>query len=386
MFKSRRSFCERRFIPVLILPLLCGLAVAQSPPIIGSYGFGALVVGFDTGDNNGGAVLGIMNFDGAGGVSGNAVIQTRDDDGTAAAPTVPTAFSGTYSMNADGTASMKVTFDAGFDAALTLVLSDGGQEFHFADKAGQVNAGAINVTSTAQSVTATVPMALFVAGASGNIAVPLQGSSNSTSGTSFFTGGGVSGNGAARCPDGSTGTWNAAVANVTIIPVATQNGRTQGTFLINAGGTVCGRFFRLNKFGPMSGIIGAGGATNLTLRTFAETFSGTGRVAKGGALNGSYGVSFNFSPFPGSLTGVLKFDGAGSVTATLFNPNAADPISLAATSTTNPDGTGTIALTNTAGQNVSYSFVITDGGSSVLLLGTSVAPAGNLSFGTGRLQ
>src|SRR5436305_15327430 len=124
MLETPFSLPRHITILVLALTLLCGSAFSQTPPLSGSYGFGTVVQGFDTGDNNGGAFLGVMTFDGAGGVTGTATIQTRDDIGQAAAPAIATTLSGTYTMNPDGTVAATVAFDElGFGTTLTFVFS-----------------------------------------------------------------------------------------------------------------------------------------------------------------------------------------------------------------------------------------------------------------------
>jgi hypothetical protein len=53
----------------------------------------------------------------------------------------------------------------------------------------------------------------------------------------------------------------------------------------------------------------------------------------------------------------------------------------------NPDGTGTIALTQANGQpGPTFAFVITDGGSQLLLLRTTINTSSSVAFGTARLQ
>ena len=60
------------------------------------------------------------------------------------------------------------------------------------------------------------------------------------------------------------------------------------------------------------------GTTTMLLVVPGFVLSGTARVAQaGGALNGSYGVRLNYSPFPAGTVGVMQFVGAGNVTASL---------------------------------------------------------------------
>src|SRR5579862_6770844 len=106
--------------------LMCGVAAAQTGPT-GSFGFVANAFQMDSAGQNGGALVGIMNFDGAGNVSGNAIVKSRSPNGGNGA--IPTAFSGTYTNNPDGTTSATVAFDIGFGATLAMAPTDGGQVY-----------------------------------------------------------------------------------------------------------------------------------------------------------------------------------------------------------------------------------------------------------------
>jgi hypothetical protein len=141
----------------------------------------------------------------------------------------------------------------------------------------------------------------------------------------------------------------------------------------------------------VTGTVNPSGATNLVLHGTGAVISGIGRAAQaGGSLNGSYGLQLNFAPFPAGAVGVMKFDGAGnvSISLTAVGPNSTPAVStLSGTYSINPDGSGTINLKAPSGQpGPVYSFVITDGGSQLLLLRTDANPVFNVAFGTARLQ
>jgi hypothetical protein len=90
---------------------------------------------------------------------------------------------------------------------------------------------------------------------------------------------------------------------------------------------------------------------------------------------------------------VASFDGAGNVTGsstfvglsgTSGKPNIFTG-SNSGTYSSNPDGSGAITLAAPNGNTQTFVFVVTDGGSGLLLLQTNRAGNG-VSFGTGRRQ
>ena len=64
-------------LPVMVLTASCAFGVASG----GSYGFLVKLSPNDFNDNSGGAVVGVMNFDGAGGISGPYTIQIGTNGG-----------------------------------------------------------------------------------------------------------------------------------------------------------------------------------------------------------------------------------------------------------------------------------------------------------------
>jgi hypothetical protein len=165
-----------------------------------------------------------------------------------------------------------------------------------------------------------------------------------------------------------------------------------GNFFAAVFGTICGQPDFETLSGLVTGTLSPSGATSLILHGTGAVISGIGRAAQAGAsLNGSYGLQLNFSPFPAGAVGVMKFDGAGNVSVSLTavgggnsTPGAS---TLSGTYSINPDGSGTINLKAPSGQaGPAYSFVITDGGSQLLLLRTDANPLFNVAFGTARLQ
>lgn len=108
------------------------------------------------------------------------------------------------------------------------------------------------------------------------------------------------------------------------------------------------------------------------------------------ALQGSYGGQFSKSPQPTRDVVVLSFDGAGNIAASTTSVHAGEAAmsgDFVGTYTVNPDETGTITLDAIPGVQApqTFVFVITDGGSGLLLLQTHRLGDG-VSYGTARRQ
>jgi hypothetical protein len=110
-------------LSVLILTVTLRTASAQSVPPSGSFGFLIDASYNDPSQTNGSAILGLMNFDGAGNVTGS---YTSEPD-TQADHTNAGGFSGSYSDNPDGTGSISITLDTGTTFTFATVMVDGGQ-------------------------------------------------------------------------------------------------------------------------------------------------------------------------------------------------------------------------------------------------------------------
>ena len=380
-----------RLVPCLFLMLPA--ALAQNTPPSGSYGFLVNASQIDSNGSNGGAILGVMNFDGAGNVSGSGTFKPRSTNGQDA-QAIPTSFNGTYSGNPDGTGTATLVFDIGLNATLAVVTTDGGHVLQLLqtgctpcgiDFPLQGAAGATSFT-----ITGGLPISLFYNGAKGNIPVTLSGASSAGGGALVFTAAPATGTGTAQCPDGTTGTWTASTPTLTL--VVNGAGNVHGNFLASVFGTVCGQPDFETLSGLVTGTVNPSGATSLVVHGTGAAISGTARSAGGSSLNGSYGFQFHYSPFPAGSVGIAKFDGAGNVTVALTAIGAGLPAAqsfpLAGTYTINPDGSGTIALKNAASQATAttFAFVITDSGSQLLLLRTDNNAGFDEQFGTARLQ
>jgi hypothetical protein len=110
-----------RLVSVLVLTLSTVAAQSTSPS--GSFGFLINASYSDPSQTNGSAFLGLMNFDGAGNVTGS---YTSEPD-TQPAHTNAGTLTGTYSSNPDGTGSVTITLDTGTIFTFATVITDGGQ-------------------------------------------------------------------------------------------------------------------------------------------------------------------------------------------------------------------------------------------------------------------
>ena len=115
--------------------LLPGIvAMAQNgPSLSGSYGFLGVVNQVDSAGSSGAAIIGILTFDGAGGVSGTGTLKARDGRPQDAF-TGASAITGTYTTNPDGTGNLAINFtDFGFSQKFAMVVTDGGKVIQFVD-------------------------------------------------------------------------------------------------------------------------------------------------------------------------------------------------------------------------------------------------------------
>src|SRR5256885_15719054 len=85
-------------------------AFAQGGPSLnGSYAFLASAKQYDSFGETGGAILSVLNFDGAGNVSGTAVVKARTGE-PREGDTASGAVGGTYTTNPDGTGTATLNF------------------------------------------------------------------------------------------------------------------------------------------------------------------------------------------------------------------------------------------------------------------------------------
>ncbi len=356
----------------------------------GAYGFQIVANQLDSMGSNGGAIIGVLNFDGTGNVSGTGILKARTgqiQDGQTGQGSV----SGTYTVNPDSTGIMTLQFDFGFSSTLAFTMTDGGKNLFFIDGPRSTKPLTANPTfqGSPTSLSGALPGSFFVPGATGTIPLTFTRSSSNTDVPSIYTlSAPGTGQGTLICDDGTTGTWQASVPSATAAVVNPDG----GNFFLVVTSVTCGTpdietysgFARINP--------GANGLVSLTLRLRGFTTPGSARAigaSRGAPMAGAYGFQLISQPFSNGFIGVLNFDGNGGVNGTISA--ALGPAnSVTGTYSTNADGTGSMKLTppsNPAALPTVYAFVAIDGGSSLYLL--EVDDGGNgasVSAGTARLQ
>jgi hypothetical protein len=116
-----------RLASVLVLTLTLLTAVsAQSMSPSGAFGFLINASYNDPSNETGLAILGVMDFDGAGNVKGSYTFEVGSSAKQSSQPLTGT-LTGTYSSNPDGTGSVTITSDIGITLTFAMVITDGGQ-------------------------------------------------------------------------------------------------------------------------------------------------------------------------------------------------------------------------------------------------------------------
>jgi len=397
---------------VLTFTLICSLAyfapgnslravTAQSKPLSGPFGFLLNASSNDPTDSSGTGVLGVMNFDGAGNVTGTYTLQNGGQPAQTAAGT----FTGTNSSNPDGSGSVTITLDVGVTLTFATVVTDGGQGLQLVATNcsrcgnGGLGGGSITLQGTSTpsfplSFSGALDISLFFSGATGTVPLSVSGAPIVPNGSLVYKATGGTGSGPIQCDDGSTGTWTSSVPSLTFVAGTNNASAIFGDFLLVLPINACGGTETAQLSGLITGNFGAAGALSLVLHGNGGLITGIARAAyAGGSLNGSYGIALNSLPQPAATVGVMVFDGAGNVTVSKISVGPPGtgitlPVvnaSPAATYSLNPDGSGTLTLTG-----ATFAFVATDGGSGLLLLqtsGTANGTAGsNVTSGTARMQ
>ena len=200
-----------------------------------------------------------------------------------------------------------------------------------------------------------------------------------------------------------TGSYTAQLGPTERRPAVTGTGTLTGTYSSNPDGTgtltaaldagLTFTFATVIADGGQSlqlAATGCSGGCNIA----GDVISGIARSAYTGPLKGSFGFHLDSSPEPGTVIGVVNFDGSGNAAVSFtavaagHDPSQAPVLSgtLAGTYSTNPDGSGMLTLSDASGQPAgTYAFVMTDAGSGALLLQTGTT-GNNVQFGTARLQ
>ena len=359
----------------------------NGPSLTGSYAFLANAKQYDSYGETGGAIVGLLNFDGAGNVSGTAVLKARTGVPQDAL-TGSSAVQGTYTTNPDGSGNLGLEFtDFGFSVKLAMVIADGGKSIQFADGTGSTGPVAFNANlqGTPDRVIGNVPGVFFLQnsrpGAQGTGMIPLTLIRTYNEGVAVYSlAAPATGTGPVTCPDGTSDTWSATIPSVTVVM---RN--LSGNFLMPVVVSGC-------KAGDVSysGLANLNPSPNgitLVLHLTGFYITGTARATTGGAPKGLYGVQFIGEPFPNAGVEVINFDGSGGITASMITPLATNALTGTYTAA---DGSGTITVTQNANPSlapVTFAYVLADGASTIYLLRTSGGGSGvdNIT-GVGHLQ
>jgi hypothetical protein len=359
------------------------------PSLNGSYAFLASAKQYDSFGETGGAVLSVLNFDGAGNVSGTAVLKARTgefQDGDTGTGVVR----GTYTTNPDGTGSVTLDFtDFGFSVKAAVVITDSGKGLQFADAPGNFGPATLNpaLPGTPERVAGAIAGGYFLqnfrpgAQAGGTIPVTLTRTYND--GVAVYSlAAPATGTGPVMCPDGTSGTWSATIPSITAVI-----GGTSGNFLMPVLVTGCGSGARSNYSG-LANLSSTPTGISLVLHLTGYFIVGSGRATNGTAPKGVYGAQFIGEPFPQAAVQTLNFDGSGGIKATTIN--AGGTTAFTGTYMANPDGSGTYTLTQDANPTappVTFAYATADDGATIYLLRTSGGGGGgNVVSGAGRLQ
>lgn len=186
-------------------------------------------------------------------------------------------------------------------------------------------------------------------------------------------------------------------------PAQTTMGTFTGTYTVNSDGT--GRVTIVPDGGGATTTFsmlvidqGQGAQLAVTNRDPGglpqAVLSGFARAIYTGSVKGTYGFQLSNSPKPASTIGSITLDGAGGATVSFLlvgpgggsnNQPQLSNGTLTGTYSLNPDGTGTVQLSAASGPAGAFAFVVTDGGSGLLLLQTD-GTGSNVSSGAARLQ
>jgi len=195
-----------------------------------------------------------------------------------------------------------------------------------------------------------------------------------------------------------TGPYVFITINDTVI-----SGTMTGTYSGNPDGTNTLNLTR-DSVGTLTGLLAVtdGGAgiqllmTGGSLLGQGQVMTGIGRSAQGTMPAGSYGFQLNQWPDaqhePLGVFGVVNLDGAGNAAGSLTvlgHDAGPTPFSTTFTGTysVKPDGTGQMILNLDIGVTVTLATVVTDGGSTILMLQVDESDGfGSVVSGTARKQ
>jgi hypothetical protein len=371
----------------LLFIAVAGLA-QSGPSLNGTYAVLAGAKQYDSFGETGGAILSVLNFDGAGNVSGTAVLkgrtgEPRDGD------TGTSAVQGTYTTNADGTGAATLNFtDFQLSVKLAMVITDGGKSIQFADAPGSIGPAALNpaLQGSPDRVAGVVPGGFFLQGfrpgaqASGTIPLTLNRTYND--GVAVYSlAAPATGSGTVTCPDGTSGNWSATIPSIT----AVMN-NASGNFIMPVLTSACGGDNATNYSGLVNLNFTPNGIS-LVLHLTGYYIAASASLITGGSPNGAYGIQFIGEPFPNAGLEIMTFDGSGGIKTSLLT--AGGTATFTGTYTTNSDGSGAITLISDANPSaapVTFAYVAADASAIYLLRTSGGGSGGDVISGVGHLQ
>jgi len=125
-----RSFSHLAFVLVLALAP-ASIVAAQGTVPSGSFGFVLNATFSNPSTQGGAAILGLMNFDGAGNATGPYTLELGSV-GDGQPRTITGNFTGTYSSNSDGTGTVSIVLDNGLNLTLAMVIDNRGHSLQLA--------------------------------------------------------------------------------------------------------------------------------------------------------------------------------------------------------------------------------------------------------------
>jgi hypothetical protein len=362
---------------------------AQSGPSVnGTYAVLASAKQYDSFGETGGAILSVLNFDGAGNVSGTAVLKGRTgeprdgDTGTG-------AVQGTYTTNPDGTGTATLNFtDFQFSVKLAMVITDGGNSIVFSDGPGSTGPTSLNpaLPGSPDRVAGAVPGGFFLQsfrpGAQASGTIPLALNRTYNDGVAVYSlAGPATGSGTVNCPDGTSGNWSATIPSITAVMK-----NTSGNFIMPVLTSACGGDDATNYSG-LANLNFTQNGISLVLHLTGYFITGSARFITGGSPNGSYGIQLIGEPFPTTGVEIMTFDGSGGIKTSLLGP--AGTTNFTGTYTTNSDGSGTITLipdSNPSAAPVTFAYVAADASTIYVLRTSGGGSGGDVISGVGHLQ
>ncbi|MBV6429979.1 MAG: hypothetical protein IANPNBLG_00082 [Bryobacteraceae bacterium] len=372
----------------MVLPV-CGIA-EDGPSLTGTYAVLLQSRQSDSFGETGGAILSVLQFDGAGAISGTAVLKVRTGD-LSEGGTGSGSVRGTYTIGADGMGRVDLEFpEFQYSVKLAVVITGGGKRILLVDAPGNSGFFALNPTlhGAEEKVTGALPGGYFLQsfrpGAKTKGTIPVTLTRTYNDGVAIYSlGEPATSGGEVTCPDGSAGDWLVTIPSLTAVM---EN--NSGNFLMSVRAAGCGGD-EIKNFSGLANLFFTPDGINLVLHlTDGLLITGSGRAADGTSPQGVYGVQLTGEPFPNAALQVLTFDGSGGITATGISGGG--EAAFSGTYTTNPDGTGVITMTpeaNPSAAPATFFYAIAGEGDTIYTLRTSGGGGGaDVVVGTGHHQ